>query len=224
MLVMTFNLRFATPIDGANEWEFRKELEHLASRGFTKARIDGQFRSLEDEITLDKRRNHTIEVVIDRLLVKPGIEKRLEAFVRVGHGIVVFPGGAGTAEEILYLLGILLDPANEAQPIPVVFNLSSWAEKRQSIADWLVEESNAKYNFIRDQQTQRNKGKVPLMPGERLRLLIDVEPRPLYPMLERNGLGHLTEPGPGAGYGGWCRRLPVGVRIPQEVLNRNGVI
>ncbi len=39
-----------------------------------------------------------------------------------------------------------------------------------------------------------------LMPGEQLRLLIDVEPRPLYPMLERNGLGHLTEPGPGAGY------------------------
>ena len=39
-----------------------------------------------------------------------------------------------------------------------------------------------------------------LMPGERLRLLIDVEPRPLYPMLERNGLGHLTEPGPGSGY------------------------
>ncbi len=42
----------------------------------------------------------------------PDIEKRLEAFVRLAHGIVVFPGGAGTAEEILYLLGILLDPAN----------------------------------------------------------------------------------------------------------------
>ena len=42
----------------------------------------------------------------------PDIEKRLEAFVRLAHGIVVFPGGAGTAEEILYLLGVLLDPAN----------------------------------------------------------------------------------------------------------------
>jgi hypothetical protein len=41
--------------------------------------------------------------------------------VRLGHGIVVFPGGAGTAEEILYLLGILLDPANVDQPLPVVF-------------------------------------------------------------------------------------------------------
>ena len=45
-------------------------------------------------------------------MIMPDIEKRLEAFVRLAHGIVVFPGGAGTAEEILYLLGILLDPAN----------------------------------------------------------------------------------------------------------------
>jgi hypothetical protein len=50
----------------------------------------------------------------------PDIEKRLEAFVRLAHGIVVFPGGAGTAEEIFYLLGILLDPHNARQPFPVV--------------------------------------------------------------------------------------------------------
>jgi predicted Rossmann-fold nucleotide-binding protein len=59
--------------------------------------------------------------IVNQLVILPDIEKRLEAFVRIGHGIVVFPGGAGTAEEILYLLGILLDPANEAQPFPVVF-------------------------------------------------------------------------------------------------------
>ena len=50
----------------------------------------------------------------------PDIEKRLEAFVRVGHGIVIFPGGAGTAEELLYILGILLDPANAQHPFPLV--------------------------------------------------------------------------------------------------------
>jgi hypothetical protein len=50
----------------------------------------------------------------------PDIEKRLEAFVRFAHGIVVFPGGAGTAEEILYLAGLLLDPLNLEQPLPVV--------------------------------------------------------------------------------------------------------
>jgi len=59
--------------------------------------------------------------IVSQLVIMPDIEKRLEAFVRLGHGIVVFPGGAGTAEEILYLLGILLDPANRDLPFPLVF-------------------------------------------------------------------------------------------------------
>ena len=58
--------------------------------------------------------------IVNQLVIMPDIEKRLEAFVRLAHGIVVLPGGAGTAEEILYLLGLLLDPANAAQPLPVV--------------------------------------------------------------------------------------------------------
>ena len=58
--------------------------------------------------------------IVTQLASMPDIEKRLEAFVRVAHGIVVFPGGAGTAEEILYLAGILLDPVNREQPFPVV--------------------------------------------------------------------------------------------------------
>ena len=52
----------------------------------------------------------------------PDIEKRLEAFVRLGHGIVVFPGGVGTTEEILHLLGILLHPDNADIPLPVIFS------------------------------------------------------------------------------------------------------
>jgi pyrimidine/purine-5'-nucleotide nucleosidase len=59
--------------------------------------------------------------IVSQLVVMPDIEKRLEAFVRLGHGIVIFPGGAGTAEEILYLLGLRLDPANRDIPFPVVF-------------------------------------------------------------------------------------------------------
>jgi predicted Rossmann-fold nucleotide-binding protein len=58
--------------------------------------------------------------IVNHLVILPDIEKRLEAFIRLGHGIVVFPGGVGTTEEILYLLGILLDPANTQQPMPVV--------------------------------------------------------------------------------------------------------
>jgi predicted Rossmann-fold nucleotide-binding protein len=59
--------------------------------------------------------------IVNNLVVLPDIEKRLEAFLRIGHGIIVFPGGAGTAEEILYLLGVLMDPANANQNLPVVF-------------------------------------------------------------------------------------------------------
>ena len=58
--------------------------------------------------------------IVNQLVIMPDIEKRLEAFVRLAHGIVVYPGGAGTAEEILYLVGILMDPANRQQPLPVV--------------------------------------------------------------------------------------------------------
>ena len=60
--------------------------------------------------------------IVNSLVIMPDIEKRLEAFVRVGHGIVVFPGGVGTAEEILYLLGILLHPDNSNQPMPMIMS------------------------------------------------------------------------------------------------------
>lgn len=59
--------------------------------------------------------------IVNQLVIMPDIEKRLEAFVRIAHGIVVFPGGVGTAEEVLYLLGILLHPDNEAVPVPLIF-------------------------------------------------------------------------------------------------------
>ena len=59
--------------------------------------------------------------IVNNLVIMPDIEKRLEAFVRIGHAIIVFPGGVGTAEEILYLLGILLHPDNAQLPFPLVF-------------------------------------------------------------------------------------------------------
>ncbi len=59
--------------------------------------------------------------IVNDLVILPDIEKRLEAFARIGHGIVVFPGGVGTAEEILYILGILLHPDNEGVPFPLIF-------------------------------------------------------------------------------------------------------
>ncbi len=95
------------PLVRGRKGEFKVELAKLAQHGFVKARIDGELRHLDEEldnIQLDKRKNHTIEVVIDRLLVKPGIEKRLEQSVatamKLGNGLVQVAVVGG--EEHLY--------------------------------------------------------------------------------------------------------------------------
>jgi excinuclease ABC subunit A len=75
------------PIVRGRKGEFKKELAALRTRGYTKARIDGQFRSLEEDIKLDRRRNHTIEVVIDRVIVRGGVERRLTESVDVALGL-----------------------------------------------------------------------------------------------------------------------------------------
>jgi excinuclease ABC subunit A len=71
------------PIVRGRKGEFKKELASLRARGFTKVRVDGQLRSLEEDIKLDRRKNHTIDVVVDRLVLKPGIERRLTESVEI---------------------------------------------------------------------------------------------------------------------------------------------
>jgi predicted Rossmann-fold nucleotide-binding protein len=93
--------------------------------------------------------------IVNELIILPDIEKRLEAFVRVGHGIVVFPGGVGTAEEILFILGVLLNPANQAMPFPLIFTGPASAgdyfeEIDRFIGLTLVEEAQARYSVIID--------------------------------------------------------------------------
>jgi excinuclease ABC subunit A len=75
------------PIVRGRKGEFKKELAALRARGFTKVRVDGQQRSLEEDIKLDRRRNHTIEVVVDRLILKPGVERRLTESVEIALGL-----------------------------------------------------------------------------------------------------------------------------------------
>ena len=92
------------PIVRGRKGEFKKEMEKLVQHGFTRARVDGELVNLEDDLKLDKRKNHTIEVVIDRLLVKPGIEHRLELSVglamKLGGGLVLVAVVSG--DETLY--------------------------------------------------------------------------------------------------------------------------
>lgn len=91
--------------------------------------------------------------IVNSLVIMPDMEKRLEAFVRVGHGIIVFPGGVGTAEEILYLLGVLMHPDNAGQPMPMIMTGPASAEPyfRQIdnfVAATLGEQAQQRYKII----------------------------------------------------------------------------
>jgi len=87
------------------------------------------------------------------LIIMPDIEKRLEAFVRIAHGIIIFPGGAGTAEELLYLLGVLLQEPNQSQCIPVILtgpaeSTDYFAELNRFIEATLGVEATKLYQII----------------------------------------------------------------------------
>ncbi|MCP4000626.1 MAG: LOG family protein [Gammaproteobacteria bacterium] len=90
--------------------------------------------------------------IVNALVILPDMEKRLEAFIRVGHAVVIFPGGVGTLEELLYLLGILLHPDNRNIPVPLVLTgpKSSAAYFKQIdnfIAATLGDEARSKYRI-----------------------------------------------------------------------------
>ena len=93
--------------------------------------------------------------IVNQLVILPDIEKRLEAFVRMAHGIIVFPGGAGTAEEILYLLGILTREENADLSFPLVFtgpkdSAAYFEQIDQFIRATLGEDATKHYRIIVD--------------------------------------------------------------------------
>ena len=106
------------PIVRGRKGEYRKELEKFARAGFVRARIDGELRSLDEDIRLDRRRNHTIEVVVDRLPLKPDSARRLEASIetatRLANGLVVVVHVGG--EERLYSLKLACPECGQSVP------------------------------------------------------------------------------------------------------------
>ncbi|MGO1296806.1 MAG: nucleotide 5'-monophosphate nucleosidase PpnN [Vibrio sp.] len=91
--------------------------------------------------------------IVNELIIMPDIEKRLEGFVRMGHGIIIFPGGAGTAEELLYVLGIMMHPDNKQQPLPIVLtgpkeSAAYFDSIHQFIGDTLGEEAQSLYQIV----------------------------------------------------------------------------
>ncbi|KZN38554.1 nucleotide 5'-monophosphate nucleosidase PpnN [Pseudoalteromonas luteoviolacea] len=93
--------------------------------------------------------------IVNELVILPDIEKRLEAFVRTAHAIIIFPGGAGTSEELLYLLGILLHPDNEKQVLPVILtgpasSAAYFDEIAKFVEKTLGKEALSKFSIIID--------------------------------------------------------------------------
>jgi excinuclease ABC subunit A len=85
-------IQLLAPLVRGRKGEYAKLFEEIAKEGFSRVRIDGEPRELREKIVLDKKRKHTIEVVVDRLVMKPDIRKRLtdsvETTVRLSTGIV----------------------------------------------------------------------------------------------------------------------------------------
>ena len=107
--------------------------------------------------------------IVNELIIMPDIEKRLEAFVRMAHGIVIFPGGPGTAEELLYILGIMMHPDNKEQPLPIVLTGPKESEAYfrsidTFIGETLGKEAQAHYQIVVDdpaKAAQIIKGGIP---------------------------------------------------------------
>src|SRR5688572_509387 len=117
------------PVVRGRKGEYKKDLEKYLRQGFMRARIDGELRALDEDISLDRRRNHTIEVVVDRLLIKPGIEKRLEASIetamKLAAGLVTVAVVNG--EERLYSRSLACPECGNSvpQPEPRSFSFNS---------------------------------------------------------------------------------------------------
>lgn len=123
-----------------------------ATIGHAKQRLGGRYLGFTEPGIIASEPPNPI---CNGLVIFPDIEKRLEAFVRTGHGIIVFPGGVGTAEEILYLLGILLHPDNADLPFPLVFTGPRSAEAYfrridEFVGETLGVEAQRRYKIIID--------------------------------------------------------------------------
>lgn len=128
-----------------------------ATIGHSKQRIkDGRYIGLTEPGIIAAEPPNPI---VSELVVLPDMEKRLEAFVRIAHSIVVFPGGVGTLEEILYLLGILLHPDNRSVPLPVIFTGPESSREYFAMVDEFIvatlgESARAHYRIVIDDSAE----------------------------------------------------------------------
>ena len=173
-----------------------------ATVGHAKQRItDGRFVGISEPGIIAAEPPNAI---VDQLVIMPDIEKRLEAFVRVGHGIVVFPGGVGTCEEILYLLGIMLHPDNAAHRCPLVFTGPDSSRAYFEIIDEMIgatlgEEARSLYDIVIDDAQAVGRRMLEAVKGARAQRL-------------RTGDAY---------YFNWLLKIPFGYQQPFEVSHES---
>ena len=101
-------MQILSPIARGRKGEYQKAFADLQAKGFVRVRVDGQIKELASEIKLDKQKKHNIELVVDRLIIKEGIEKRLadslELALNMGEGLVflLLQYQDGKEEEVSY--------------------------------------------------------------------------------------------------------------------------
>ena len=102
-------LNLYAPVVRARKGEHRRELQELRQAGFVRVRVDGELRELAEDIVLAKTLPHTIEVLVDRLIVRPGLEKRLADSLETAFGrgddvvrVERLSDGGGVVEEMLF--------------------------------------------------------------------------------------------------------------------------
>ena len=124
------------PIVRGRKGTFKKEIEDVAKQGFVRVRIDGTMHEVTDDVEMDRYKNHTIEVVVDRLVVKEGIERRLsdslESALKMSGGLVSLALGFKPQAEIPFRIRAL---AEQQGVLPLTPNPSPPEEERQSTAD-----------------------------------------------------------------------------------------
>ena len=117
------------PIVRGRKGEFKKEFSTLRSRGLTKIRVDGEIRSLDDEVLLDRKKNHWLDVVVDRLIVRSGAERRLgeaiEFALSLAEDVVLINTHGGTDRLFSSRLACVTCGVNVPEMTPRMFSFNS---------------------------------------------------------------------------------------------------
>src|SRR5208283_4269285 len=123
-------IQILAPIVRGRKGEYKKELMAAAASGYVRARVDGAIRELGEYIAMDKKKKHDIEIVIDRLVVKPGIERRLaesiETALRLADGLVLV-NLVDRKQDLLYSekLACIVDGISYPELTPQLFSFNS---------------------------------------------------------------------------------------------------